>query len=91
MIPNPTAAHAPAWVLFTYVSFAVSLGALTIGIIMLPIDLWMRGFLFMGVLMVVQSCITMTKTQRDLHEGTRLMNRIEDAKTEKLLMETGRV
>ncbi len=91
MNPNPAIAHAPAWVFFTYVSFAVSLGALTVGIIVLPIDLWMRGFLFMGVLMVVQSCITMTKTQRDLHENTRLMNRIEDARTEKLLMETGRM
>jgi hypothetical protein len=40
--------------------------------------------------MLVQSCITMTKTQRDMHEGARLMNRIEDARTEKLLMEAGR-
>jgi hypothetical protein len=81
---------APAWVFFTYVSFAGSLAMLTLGIVMLPLDLWMRAFLFMGMLMLVQSCITMTKTQRDLHEGARLMNRIEDARTEKLLMEAGR-
>ncbi len=82
--------HAPAWVIFTYVSFVGSLVMLAAGIIMLPIDLWMRAFLFMGVLMLVQSCITMTKTQRDVHEGLRLVNRIEDARTEKLLMEAGR-
>jgi hypothetical protein len=36
--------------------------------------------------MLVQSCITVTKTVRDVHEGRKLMNRIEDAKTERLLM-----
>jgi hypothetical protein len=32
----------------------------------------------------------MTKTPRDLHESARMVNRIEDARTEKLLMEAGR-
>jgi hypothetical protein len=50
----------------------------------------MRAFLFIGTLMLVQSSITMTKTQRDLHESVRMVNRIEDARTEKLLMEVGR-
>lgn len=90
MNQNPNAIHAPAWVFFTYVSFAASLGMLTLGIVLLPLDLWMRAFLFMGVLMLVQSCVTMTKTQRDVHEGSRLVNRIEDARTEKLLMDAGR-
>ena len=87
---NQNAPHAPAWVFFTYASFAGSLGMLVLGIAVLPLDLWMRAFLFMGVLMLVQSCVTMTKTQRDLHESDRLMNRIEDARTERLLMEAGR-
>ncbi len=81
--------HAPAWVFFTYASFAGSLSMLVLGISLLPLDLWMRAFLFMGVLMLVQACVTMTKTQRDLHEDARLVNRIEDARTEKLLMEAG--
>ncbi len=83
-------AHAPAWVFFTYVSFAGALGMLVLGIALLPLDLWMRAFLFMGVLMLVQACVIMTKTQRDMHESARLVNRIEDARTEKLLMEVGR-
>ncbi len=90
MNQTPNVIHAPAWVFFTYVSFAASLGMLALGIVLLPLDLWMRAFLFMGVLMLVQSCITMTKTQRDVHEGSRLVNRIEDARTEKLLMDAGR-
>ena len=63
---------------------------LVLGIAVLPIDLWMRAFLFMGMLMLVQSSITMTKTQRDRHESARMVNRIEDARTEKLLMDVGR-
>lgn len=90
MNQNQASIHAPAWVFFTYFSFAASMIMLTIGIVILPIDLWMRAFLFMGMLMLVQSCITMTKTQRDVHEGSRMVNRIEDARTEKLLMEAGR-
>lgn len=44
----------------------------------------------MGVPIVVQSCITVTETRRDLLEGTRLANQIEDARTEKLLMDATR-
>jgi hypothetical protein len=32
----------------------------------------------------------MTKTQRDIHEASKLVNRIEDARTERLLMEVGK-
>lgn len=42
----------------------------------------------MGVLMLVQTSITMTKTVRDMHEAAKLVNRIEDARTERLLMDT---
>ncbi len=90
MSQNQAEIHAPAWVVFTYCSFAISMLSVVVGIFLLPIDLWMRGFLFIGLLMVVQSSITMTKTQRDLHEGSRMVNRIEDARTERLLMEAGR-
>ncbi len=84
---NQPIQHAPAWVFFSYVSFGLALGVTGLGIYMLPVELWTRAFLAMGLLMTVQSCITMTKTQRDLHEGSRLVNRIEDARTEKLLLD----
>ena len=34
--------------------------------------------------------ITITKTVRDVHEGAKFVNRIEDARTERLLMEIER-
>ena len=46
--------------------------------------------LSMGIVMLIQTCITLTKTVRDNHESSRLVNRIEDAKAERLLMEVSK-
>jgi hypothetical protein len=84
---NPQAAqHSQSWVTFTYASFLTSLAMVIAGILFMPLDTWIKGYFAMGIVMLVQSCITVTKTVRDVHEGRRLMNRIEDAKTERLLM-----
>jgi hypothetical protein len=88
---NPTVqTHSASWVTFTYVSFACSLFMVAIGIYFLPLDAWVKGYMAMGVVLMIQSCITMTKTMRDVHEGGRLVNRIEDAKAERILMEASR-
>ena len=75
---------------FTYASFAASAFLVAIGVFFLPIDVWMKGYLTMGIVMLVQTCITLTKTVRDNHESSRLVNRIEDAKAERLLMEVSK-
>jgi hypothetical protein len=80
--------QSPGWVAFTYIGFATSLLMVGIGIAFLPIEIWMRGYLAIGVLMVVQSCITLAKTQRDAAENARLVNRVETARTEKMLLGT---
>jgi hypothetical protein len=82
--------HSQAWVTFTYASFLGAVGMVAIGILFAPIDVWLKAYFAMGAVMLVQSCITVTKTIRDVHEGTSFLNRIEDAKTERLLMEVGR-
>ncbi len=94
---NNASQHSAAWVTFTYISFAASAFMVGIGIWLLPLELSIKGYLTMGFLMLVQSCITMvqscitmTKTMRDMHESDKLVNRIEDAKAERLLMEVER-
>lgn len=82
--------HSAAWVGFTYASFIGAAIMVGVGIAYLPLDWWSRGYLAMGIIMLVQSCVTMTKTMRDQHEAARLVNRIEDARTERLLMEAGK-
>lgn len=79
--------HSSAWVVQTWLSFAISLSATSIGIIYLPVDGWTKGFMGMGLAFTVGSTISLTKTQRDLHEANRLTARIEEAKVEKLLSE----
>ena len=82
--------HSGAWVTFTYVSFGAALLMVAIGIFFLPLDVWIKGYLTMGIAMLVQTCITMTKTVRDVHESNKFVNRIEDAKAERLLMEVSK-
>ncbi len=83
--------HSAAWVTFTYATFLLSLAMIGIGVLFMPIDVWMKGFLAMAVILLVQSCITMTKTLRDNEEAGKLVSRIEDAKTERLLMDVAKV
>jgi hypothetical protein len=82
--------HSSAFVGFSYVSFGLSVLMVGGGVFVMPIDHWMKGFLFMGVTMLTQSCIILTKTIRDNAEAEKLLNRIEDAKTERLLMDVSR-
>src|SRR5262245_34104193 len=82
--------HSGAWVTFTYVSFSASAFMVAVGVFFLPLDLWIKGYLAMGIVMLVQSCVTLTKTVRDMHESGKLVNRIEDAKAERLLMEVSK-
>ena len=81
--PTP---HSPAWIFFTYASFAASVGMMAIGVLFAPVDIWIKAYFAMGAALLVQSSITMTKTLRDVHEGGKLVNRIEDARAERLLM-----
>ena len=82
--------HSAAWITFTYASFIASVGMVGIGVLFAPVDIWIKAYFAMGAALLVQSCITMTKTLRDVHEGSRMVNRIEDARAERLLMEIGR-
>ena len=79
--------HSSAWVIQTWLSFIVSLTATTIGIIYLPVDAWTKGFVGMGLAFSVTSTISLTKTQRDLHEGKKLTSKVEEARVEKILTE----
>ena len=88
---NPVLHHSQSWIVFTYVSFVAALAMVVVGIILMPLDLAMKGYLAMGVAMLIQSCITLTKTLRDNDEAGKLVNRLEDARTERLLMDVAKV
>jgi hypothetical protein len=87
MSPHPNHWDRPtgAWISFSYISFGASLLLVGGGIFVLPLDWWVRAYLAMGVTMVVQSSFTLAKNLRDVHEASRMINRIEEARTERLL------
>jgi hypothetical protein len=74
-----------AWIVQTWLSFALSIGITTTGIFYLPVDTWVKSFMGMGLAFSVASTFSLAKTQRDLHESKRIMSKIEEAKVEQLL------
>jgi hypothetical protein len=80
-------AHTNAWIAQTWISFALSISAMAVGILYLPVDNWMKGYLGMGLMFSVGSTISLSKTVRDVEESKRMLSRIDEAKLERLLAE----
>ena len=79
--------HSSAWIAQTWLSFVISISATTIGIVYLPVDVWIKGFMGMGLAFSIGSTVSLTKTQRDLHESKKFIVKIEEARVEKILSE----
>jgi hypothetical protein len=75
----------PAWIFQVWASFALAVGTTAIGIVYMPLEPWVRAFFAMGLLFSVGSSFTLAKTLRDNHEARRLLNRLSEAKTEKII------
>jgi hypothetical protein len=76
-----------AWIFQVWASFVLAMSATAIGTYYLPVDAWLRAFLGMGLLFSVGSSFSLAKTLRDNHEAQRLLNRLSDAKAEKIIRE----
>ncbi len=76
-----------AWLFFVRACFVLAVLSMTLGIYFVPSNLWVKGYLWMGQLFVMGSAITLTKTLRDDHEARKLINQINEVKTEKILRE----
>ena len=76
-----------AWIFQVWASFALATVTTATGILYLPVDPWLRAFLGMGMVFSVGSAFTLAKTLRDNHEARRLLNRLSEAKTEKIIRE----
>ena len=84
---SPVPATTAAFHLQAALSFAVALAAVTVGIVYLPADPWVRGFLGIAVLYVTTSAFTLAKCVRDKQESLTVVNRVDQARLEKLLAE----
>ena len=81
----PAPSHSTAWVAHTWLAFVLSISATSIGIVFLPIEPWVKGYFGMGILSTVSSTINLSKTIRDVEESKRIINRVDEAKLERLL------
>lgn len=80
----------PSWVFFVKVSFACALGGMLFGVVMMgEVPIWMRGYLVLGTLFLTGATFTLSKTLRDQFEAGKLINKLAQARTEKLLKEYG--
>jgi hypothetical protein len=79
--------NSPAWTTFVQISFFISLGLMIAGICILPVVLWIKGYMTMGLFFLVSSTLTLSKTLRDDHESKKMVNRINEVKTERMLKE----
>lgn len=79
--------HSTAWVVQAWASFILSITAMSFGILNLPVDNWVKGYMGMGLAFTVGSTVSMAKTTRDNHEAKRLTARVDEARVEKLLSE----
>jgi hypothetical protein len=84
-LPAGNQTHSTGWVVQAWASFGISLAAMTFGILNLPVNNWVKGYMGMGLAFTVGSTISMAKTTRDLHEAKRVTARVDEARVEKLL------
>ncbi|HLL64834.1 MAG TPA: YiaA/YiaB family inner membrane protein [Micromonosporaceae bacterium] len=67
------------------ISFAVSLIAMSFAVFYLPVGVWERAFLGLGLLYVVTSSFTLAKCIRDQQDTSTVVNRVDQARLDKLL------
>ena len=78
-----------AWRTQVWLSFGLALTLTTVGVLYLPVDIWVKGYLGVGLYFTVSSCFTLAKTLRDQHEREKVTNQISEARTERMLREYG--
>lgn len=84
---TPTSTTTAAFHVQAILSFALSLGAVSLAVLYLPADPWVRAFLGLGVLYVTTSAFTLAKCIRDRQEAGSVLSRVDQARLEKLLAE----
>jgi len=86
---DATRLDSPGWIFFVKISFVCALGGMLFGLTVMPVEIWMRGYMILGTLFLTGATFTLAKTLRDQFEGGKLINKLAQARTEKLLKEYG--
>lgn len=87
MDKTPQPKSTAAFYIQAAISFGVSVSAVSVGIAYLPVGTWIRAFLGLGLLYVVTSSFTLAKCVRDQQESSTVLNRVDQARLDRLLAE----
>lgn len=82
--------NSQGWMFFVKAAFVLSVVAMAVAIVFLPVTVWIKGYLAMGSLMTVTTSIMLSKTMRDEFEARKLVNRLNEARAEQYLKEVDR-
>jgi hypothetical protein len=77
--------NSQSWMAFVWISFVIAVFLMCAGIYQLPAELWIKGYMAMGLFFCIGSSFTLAKTVRDNHEARKLINRVTEVKTERML------
>lgn len=78
-------ADSPAWRFQTWAAFVLALSATSIGIWWLPVDVWVKAFVGLGLWFTVSSSFALAKSERDRHEANKLSTRVAEHQVERVL------
>src|SRR5262245_59964829 len=76
-----------AWRFQVVSAFVLAIVLTTGGVLYMPANPWVKGYLMMGFYFTVSSAFSLAKSLRDAHESSRIVAKISEAKTEKMLRE----
>lgn len=85
--PVGSQVHSKGWVVQAWAAFVLSVSGMALGIMFLPVNSWVKGYMGMGLVFTVSSTISISKTTRDIHESQRITARVDEARVERLLSE----
>ncbi len=84
---NPPSKTTSAFFAQAGIAFGLAVVGVVGGEIYLPVDAWPRAFLVLGTIFLVTSSFTLAKVIRDAQEGGSVVNRLDQARLERLLAE----
>ncbi len=84
---NFTTTNSQGWMFFVKACFGLSVLAMSIAIVFLPTQIWVKGYMAMGGLLLMASSFMLSKSIRDDFEAQKAINKISEARTEQMLRE----
>lgn len=79
--------NSEGWMAFVKICFGLSIAAMGAAIVFLPVTVWVKGYMGMGTLLTVASSFMLSKSIRDDFEAKKIVNRISEAKAERMIKE----